>query len=224
MTKSHNVHLACGFQRRFDPTYVAVKSAIVSNRIGKPMLASVIFADHPCPPIEFLKTGGDIFMDLAPHDVDYVMWCMDDKVKDVYAVGASSTPELQACGVYDSATVLLRFEGGGVGTLSMSRSAAYGYDQRCEFHGALGSATVGNERENGAEVADKEGFHSARLKYSFPQRFRQGFEMEMDAFADLLREGKKWLVGREECREVQRVADAAKKSAKLGRPVLMSEV
>lgn len=57
--------LCCGFQRRFDESYVAVAEAVKQGRIGKPISANIFFADHPCPPIEFLLTGGDIFMDLC---------------------------------------------------------------------------------------------------------------------------------------------------------------
>jgi len=63
--KKHGTKLCCGFQRRFDATYKAVSDAVRGGKIGKPISASIFFADHPCPPIEFLLTGGDIFMDLS---------------------------------------------------------------------------------------------------------------------------------------------------------------
>lgn len=72
--KSHNVELCCGFQRRFDATYKAVSDAVREGKIGKPMSASIFFADHPCPPIEFLLTGGDIFMDLSVSLRKSVSW------------------------------------------------------------------------------------------------------------------------------------------------------
>ena len=140
LTEKHNIHLCCGFQRRFDPSYVAVKNSIDAGRIGTPINGTVIFGDHPTPPMEFLKTGGDIFMDLAPHDVDYVTWAMDDEVVSVFACGTSSTEELKELNVFDNATMVLRFKRGGVVTIAMSRSARYGYDQRTEFFGTLGSA------------------------------------------------------------------------------------
>jgi len=90
-TKSKNVKLCCGFQRRFDPTYTAVQQSIAQGKIGDISLANVIFHDSPTPKLEFLLTGGDIFMDLAPHDVDYVLWCLGgSEVESVYATGTSS--------------------------------------------------------------------------------------------------------------------------------------
>jgi len=63
--EKHGAKLCCGFQRRFDDSYVAVAEAVKNGSIGNPISANIFFADHPCPPIEFLLTGGDIFMDLC---------------------------------------------------------------------------------------------------------------------------------------------------------------
>lgn len=104
--------LCCGFQRRFDDTYVAVAEAVKQGKIGNPISANIFFADHPCPPIEFLLTGGDIFMDLCAHDVDYIRWVLNDEVSSVYATGTSSTDVLKDAGVYDNATMLLNFKNG----------------------------------------------------------------------------------------------------------------
>lgn len=70
----HGAKLCCGFQRRFDDSYVAVTDAVRHGKIGKPISANIFFADHPCPPIEFLLSGGDIFMDLC---VSLIFLCYD---------------------------------------------------------------------------------------------------------------------------------------------------
>ena len=75
--EKHGAKLCCGFQRRFDDSYVAVTEAVKEGRIGKPISANIFFADHPCPPIEFLLTGGDIFMDLCVSAFDFLMGVMD---------------------------------------------------------------------------------------------------------------------------------------------------
>jgi myo-inositol 2-dehydrogenase/D-chiro-inositol 1-dehydrogenase len=75
--------------------------------------ANLFFADHPCPPKEFLLNGGgNIIMDLAPHDVDYILHTLQDDVVSVYATGTSSTDELAAAGVHDNATMLMKFAKG----------------------------------------------------------------------------------------------------------------
>ena len=81
--REHKVNLCCGFQRRFDKSYIALRDSVVSGRIGTPKMIHLFFADHreypvhhsqiyshtfysPAPPpIEFLKHSGDPFMDLS---------------------------------------------------------------------------------------------------------------------------------------------------------------
>jgi myo-inositol 2-dehydrogenase / D-chiro-inositol 1-dehydrogenase len=111
------VHLCCGFQRRFDPSYVEACRAIQrqgegvhegGGGIGRPLYAHVFFADHPVPPRDFLlSSGGNIFVDLLAHDVDYVLNALQDQGATVYATATSSDPELGAVGVQDCATVML---------------------------------------------------------------------------------------------------------------------
>ncbi|GMH65972.1 hypothetical protein TL16_g04326 [Triparma laevis f. inornata] len=211
--------LCCGFQRRFDDTYVAGSTKVKNGEIGKVVNCNVIFGDHPCPSIEFLKEGGDIFMDLAPHDVDYVLNTLDDKVKSVYATGCSSDPILKEAGVIDNATVLCETVKGSVITLTMSRSAEFGYDQRCEFFGVKGSVSVGNVKKHEATISNAEGITTSVLAHSFPQRFAQGFAAELDGFADVLEGKKEWPVSEEDCVHVQNVAGAAGISFKEGRKV-----
>jgi predicted dehydrogenase len=112
-------HLCCGFQRRFDPSYVEACRAIQRHGagepesgggggIGRPLYAHVFFADHPVPPRDFLlSSGGNIFVDLLAHDVDYVLNALQDQVATVYATATSSDPDLGAVGVQDCATVML---------------------------------------------------------------------------------------------------------------------
>jgi len=109
---AHSVKLCCGFQRRFDDSYVSTQRTLADGHIGNPIMAHVTFADHPGPSMEFMKLGGCIYSDLSPHDVDYIRWCLGDDVESVYATGTSSVKELEDAGVHDNATMLLRFKRG----------------------------------------------------------------------------------------------------------------
>ena len=110
--KTAQVTLACGFQRRFDPSYTKVKQMIESNAIGKPLMANIFFGDYPCPPIEFLLKGGNLWSDLLCHDADFIRWCLNDEVDNIYATGTSSSPILKENGIFDNGTVLLKFKKG----------------------------------------------------------------------------------------------------------------
>jgi myo-inositol 2-dehydrogenase/D-chiro-inositol 1-dehydrogenase len=111
-TQHAGVHLCCSFQRRFDPSYVAVTRAVQNGQIGTPLMANLFFADHPIPHREFLLTGGNIFMDLSAHDVDYISYTLQDEVTSVYAVANSSDAELAEINVHDSATLVMNFSRG----------------------------------------------------------------------------------------------------------------
>lgn len=106
------IALCCSFQRRFDPTFVAVTKMVQSGEIGNAVMASIFFADHPIAPKEFLLEGGNVFMDLSAHDVDYITHTLNDKVVSVYASGTSSDPDLAAAGCHDNATMVMNMQKG----------------------------------------------------------------------------------------------------------------
>ena len=110
--KAANIELCCGFQRRFDFSYKKAAESVRGGAVGRPVMASIFFADHPVPPKAFLLTGGNIFMDLAAHDVDFITYALDDKVVSVYASGSSSSEDLVKSGVHDNATVVMNFSKG----------------------------------------------------------------------------------------------------------------
>lgn len=207
------VKLCCGFQRRFDPSYVAATEAVKTGKIGTPIMANIFFADHPVPPREFLLTGGNIFMDLLAHDCDFICHALDDSVVSVYAKGTSSDKELATADVHDNATVVLTMKRGTIVSVFMSRSACYGYDQRCEIFGTKGLVSVRNVHEHSTVISTNEGIHSSKLQHSFPERFREAFEKELNAFAETVLRNKEWPVTAKQCIDVQRIADAAAQSA-----------
>ena len=131
-------------------------------------------------------------MDLSPHDVDFVRWTLGQEPVEVFASGCSSTPELRKANVLDNAIMYVKFSQGTMVTLQMSRGATYGYDQRCEYFGEEGRASVGNHFDTSAQVANASGCHISRLKHSFPQRFQQAFAAEVNAFAEVVLDGAIW--------------------------------
>ena len=110
--RRHGVLLCCGFQRRFDPSYLALYHQVNTSRsIGTPLTSSIFFGDHPVPARSFLlQGGGNIISDCSAHDVDYIRWVLGrDEVESVYATGTSSDDELRTRGVIDNATIVLKF-------------------------------------------------------------------------------------------------------------------
>lgn len=185
---AQRVKLLCSFQRRFDPSYEKLRQACaLHDRVGKIQSIHTVFRDHPCPPIEFLKTGGDPFHDLAVHDIDYVCNLLGEYPTRVYAHGTSLSSELRAANVMDKASVWLEFpQSGVVCTMDLSRSAVYGYDQRIEVAGENGMLQVTNPRKTSLVQAGGHGIMDDTLLHSFPERFREAYLLELDHFVDVL--------------------------------------
>ena len=223
MCRTSGTKLCCGFQRRFDPSYLDLKRRVMLGEIGTVTMGTVFFADHPCPSLEFLKNGGDPFLDLAPHDIDFLRWVLDDEVVELYATGSSSHSELKKCGVIDNATMLCKFGRGCVITIMMSRSATYGYDQRVELFGTKGSISVENHNRTSTVVKDRFGIRSDCLKYSFPERFHEAFGAEVDAFVKTVRFGEVWPISEDDCVLTQLVAENAGVSYNLGKKVTLTK-
>jgi len=232
------LQLCCGFQRRFDPSYQALAESVRNGDIGTPIVSNIFFADHPAPPKEFMLDnggdGGDIFLDLCAHDVDFITYALNDTVRSVYATitGPNSDPDFEKAGIQENAVMLLHMEQGTVVNLFMSRSATYGYDQRVEIFGTEGLVSVENPSENSMVLSNRSGIRHGRLAHSFPQRFEQAFANELHVFADVvLNEMEKqedigskindckWPIAAEQCIRVQKVADAARRSCQEGRLV-----
>jgi myo-inositol 2-dehydrogenase/D-chiro-inositol 1-dehydrogenase len=215
---AHGVRLCCGFQRRFDPSYVAAREKVAAGLVGHPSLVRVFFADHPCPPMEFLRAGGCPFMDLAPHDVDFVSWCLDgDHPVEVSASGSSSTGELRDAGVLDNAMISMRYSKGALVNIMMSRGASYGYDQRCELFGERGIVSVGNVRQHECVLSTAEGSRAARLQHSFPERFGEAFANEVAAWVAVVVSGAAWPVSERDCVAAQEICMAAAEAQRQGR-------
>mmetsp|Transcript_15162 Transcript_15162/g.29812 ORF Transcript_15162/g.29812 Transcript_15162/m.29812 type:complete len:328 (+) Transcript_15162:44-1027(+) len=216
--RDHGVPLCCGFQRRFDTSYRALRDAVADGVIGVPTLVRVMFADHPAPSIDFLKKGGCPFMDLAPHDLDFICWALDDHPIEVFASGSSSDPQLAGLGVLDTAAITLKFSKGVICNLMMSRGSVYGYDQRMEVFGTEGMVNLGNTPENHTIINNRNGSQHSGLHFSFPQHFRQAFESEMSTFVDYVDgTGSSWPINEESCVLAQRIAAKAAESARQGK-------
>ncbi|KAJ8609240.1 hypothetical protein CTAYLR_008053 [Chrysophaeum taylorii] len=227
--EQHNVHLTCAFQRRCDASYAAVAEAVADGRVGAPRSIRSVFRDHPAPPTSFLRdAGGDPFHDIATHDIDYILSMvkqqlngssLDHHPDEVWACGTSSTRELRENGVYDAATVVLKWKRGDAlelcATLDIARGSAYGYDQRVEVYGTLGnSVCVTNQPGSNVALNDNTGTHRGPLVHSFPQRFDQAFAQELEFFLECVRGNATPKVTSHDAQLATIVAEAALQSAR----------
>ena len=80
-----------GFQRRYDPTFAALKERLVDGEIGEPEMLVVTSRDPGAPPVEYIGRSGGIFKDMLIHDFDIFRWILDDEAETVYATGSCLT-------------------------------------------------------------------------------------------------------------------------------------
>lgn len=224
LSRKSGIELCCGFQRRFDASYVKLKQAITAGAVGTPSFARVFFADHPVPELKFLLQDGCPFMDLTPHDIDFVRWCLDDEVESISASSSSTLPELKKHNVLDNGVINIKFKKGCLVNIYFNRSCSYGYDQRCEFFGSKGCLSVENIATDAVQLCDETGVKTSTLQYSFPQRFQQAFEKEIEVFIQVCLNQATWPITETDCVETQKIAMAAAKANAEGTVLQYSDI
>ena len=212
--------LMVGFNRRFDPDFMAVKQAIDAGRIGAVEMVTITSRDPGAPPASYIKVSGGIFRDMTIHDFDMARWLLGEEVETVMAQGSVLTdPEIGALGDYDSVNVLLRTASGKHGVITNSRRATYGYDQRIEVHGSAGVVSARNTHEANIEVATADGYTRPPLLNFFMTRYTAAYANEIAAFVAAVQGGTAMpTTGLDGLRALE-LADAALQSAKTGQAV-----
>ena len=209
-----------GFNRRFDPSFKALRDRLVAGEIGK-LEQVVITSRDPAPaPAEYLKASGGLFRDMTIHDFDMARYLAGDIV-EVQAMGANLIdPGIQTIGDVDAAMVTLRAASGALVHINNSRRCAYGYDQRIEAFGEKGMLQAHNRHPTTITTwsAERTGAGDPVLNF-FIERYREAYDAEIDHFVDCFEQGARPLAGFAEGREALRLADAALESARTDRVV-----
>jgi len=183
-----------GFVRRFDPSYRYAKELVDSGAIGTPFLVRSQTCDldkYAEFQLEFVKTGGGIFLDMNVHDIDLARWFIGAEIAQVHAVGGSYVhPGFSELGDADNTVCLATFENGAMAVLSASRTAFHGHDTHTEIVGSKGILKVGTTpRKNRVELFDALGARTDCVR-DFYERFEEGFIAEAREFVACIREGR----------------------------------
>ena len=215
--KAEGGTLMVGFNRRFDPDFMALKSAIDAGRVGEVEMITITSRDPGAPPAEYIKVSGGIFRDMTIHDFDVARWLLGEEVETVYAAASVLTdPKIGDLGDYDSATVVLRTASGKQCTISNSRRASYGYDQRIEVLGSKGLVSARNTHEANIELADGAGFSRPPLLNFFMTRYTAAYANEIAAFCKAVADGTPTPTTGEDGLKALELAEAALTSARTG--------
>jgi myo-inositol 2-dehydrogenase/D-chiro-inositol 1-dehydrogenase len=175
-----------GFQRRFDPTFAALKRRIDAGEIGMPEVVVLTSRDPGPPPLEYLKQSGGVFKDMLIHDFDVCRWLLKDEIVEIYATGACLSANAEQAGDLDTTAVTLRSRSGRLCMINTSRHAAYGYDQRIEVLGEAGMLQAGNHRPTEVIASLATGVGTDLPEPFFLERYRRAYAIEIAHFADVL--------------------------------------
>jgi myo-inositol 2-dehydrogenase/D-chiro-inositol 1-dehydrogenase len=218
------VKLMIGFNRRFDPSFAALKSRLDSGEIGDVELVTILSRDPSPPPVDYIRRSGGLFRDMMIHDLDMARFLLGEEPVSVYATASALVdPAIGAAGDVDTAVCVLRTASGKIAQISNSRRAAYGYDQRIEVHGSKGMLAAGNRTATTVTAATAAGYATDPALPFFLERYAGAYRSEMASFINALTDGTAPSPSGQDGLSAQVLADAATESARTGAPVALSQ-
>jgi len=202
-----------GFQRRFDPTFAALKERLAAGEIGDPEMLVVTSRDPGAPSVEYLGVSGGIFKDMLIHDFDIFRWILDDEAATIFATGSCLTDQaIASVGDIDSTAVTIRTRRGRLAQINTSRRAAYGYDQRFEVLGSKGMLQAGNHKPTEVFAHTAVSVSEDKPEHFFLERYRLAYAHEMAHFFDAMTRGTPVRTTIQDGVKALELADAATRS------------
>jgi predicted dehydrogenase len=226
----NDVLVQIGFMRRFAPEFVAAYERIQAGEIGRPMIIKSLSHGPGLPPpwARDLKKSNGMLAEVNSHDWDCVRWLMGSNPQRVYTEIANFKGEargVDAADFYDNALVNIRFESGGLGSISGVCPCEYGYDGRVEIVGELGIMQIGEMQKQAVVVCtDREQGLVTPIYRGWAERFAWGYVGEMEHFIECIQGGTRPRVDGEDGRWAVIGALAATRSFFEERPVYLSQI
>ena len=105
------------------------------------------------------------------------------------------------------------------GVIENSRRAAYGYDQRAEILGELGSVSIDNDPVSTAVISTVDGVSTEKPLHFFLERYAAAYRLEFAHFVSAVPTGTPITPDIVDGLRAQMLADAAAESLATGRPI-----
>jgi len=212
--------LMLGFNRRFDPHFKALKTALDRGDVGALETLHIVSHDPAPPPPAYVKGSGGLFKDMAIHDFDMARWLLCEPIVEVFAAASCLIdPEIGAAGDIDTAKTILRTASGKLCMISNSRRSGYGYDQRIEAFGAKGALRADNVMQSTVSRWSEPGVATDTFQNFFLDRYAEAYRAEIAHFADMLAGTARPSVGYDDGVAALALAEAAAQSVQNGQVV-----
>ena len=212
-----------GFNRRFDPSFAAVRARVEAGEIGE-LEQLVITSRDPQPaPDDYVASSGGIFRDMTIHDLDMARSFIP-RIVEISAVGSNVfSGFIREIGDYDSVVVTLRGDRDELVTIINSRHCAFGYDQRLEAFGSEGMLTASNVTPTAVRsyTRTSTGASETFLPF-FLERYADSYREELNAFVAAILGDAPCVPGLDDGVQALVLADAALESAQTHRTVTLA--
>jgi predicted dehydrogenase len=215
------VPLQLGFHRRFDRDHAAARAAIEAGELGAIQMLFSSMRDRRAPPEPALRRERLLF-DATSHDLDAARW-LAGEVIEVSAFGTRLSSSLyERLGEYDNVITVLRFASGALGVIDNSRATGYGFDCRTEIVGTKATLRIDAPRLTNVEWLTP---GAARRDHTatFLDRFSAAYVAELEAFAEVVRDGRAPSVDGEDGLMAMRLSLAAERSLQLGTALALGD-
>jgi myo-inositol 2-dehydrogenase / D-chiro-inositol 1-dehydrogenase len=217
--------LMVGFNRRFDPHFMAVRKAIDDGAIGKVEMVTITSRDPGPPPHDYITRSGGIFRDMTIHDFDMARFLLGEEPVSVSAhASVLVDKKIGELGDFDSVSVILATASGKQCIISNSRRATYGYDQRIEVHGSEGMIAAENQRPVSIEIANGKGYTRPPLHDFFMTRYLDAYANEIASFIAAVNSHAKASPSGQDGFVALTLAEAALRSAKEGKTIQVKDI
>ena len=215
-----------GYNRRFDPGFVAARAAVVSGELGRLHTVRSTTLDPAPPPAAYLAGSGGIFRDCSVHDFDIVRWVTGREVTEVYATGsATGDPVFTETGDASTTAAILTLDDGTLAVVSNTRYNGRGYDVRLEVHGSADSIAAGLEERLPLRSAEPGTTFPAGPPHTFfMDRFAEAYRRELAAFTEVVAGVRESPCTVADAVEAGWIAEACTLSRQEHRPVRVGDV
>lgn len=222
--KTSGTKLFVAFNRRFDTHFGGLAKRVADGEIGDIELLTIISKDPESPPRAYQEVAGGMFRDMTIHDIDLARFILgEEPVKVTATAAALHDPVARSIDDIDTAVLTLQTASGKIATITNSRRATFGYDQRIEAHGSKGMLSAGNVHDDNVRIANGGGIKGAKVKHFFLERYAEAYRAELDAFLDCIENGTPPSPSGVDGRKALIIADAAYQSWREERTVTIKE-
>lgn len=130
-------HVMVGFMRRYDQSYVEMREALTSGRLGRALMMHNFHRNVETPAADF--TAAMAITNSAPHEFDVVRHVLGTEFTSITAHQPRRSDDRVA-----PVVMVVETEDDQLVTIEINNNAAYGYDVRAELVGEIGSVTMNN--------------------------------------------------------------------------------